>query len=101
MRQWLARVGVVGAVLVMSSAAWGQAVRPGVYQPRTLLEGIASTIVFGLIGIVLAIVGFKLFDLATPFSLESEICERQNIAVAIISGAMILGISIIIAVAVL
>jgi uncharacterized membrane protein YjfL (UPF0719 family) len=96
MRQLLSRIGMVGLVLIAASAAWGQAPRPAVYQPRTMVEAITSTIVFGVLGILLAIAGFKLFDMTTKFSLESEICERQNLAVAIVSGAMILGICIII-----
>ena len=62
---------------------------------------VVSTLVFGLIGIIVAIVGFKLYDAVTPFHIEREICEKQNIAVAILSGSMILGISLIVAAAVL
>jgi len=70
-------------------------------HPGTLLEAIVQTLVFGLIGIGLTIVGFKVFDAVIPFNLEAEIAERQNIAVAILCGAMILGISLIVAAAVL
>jgi uncharacterized membrane protein YjfL (UPF0719 family) len=93
---------MVGIAGVVASAAWGQAApRPGTYQPTTLMEAVLSTFLFGFIGIVLAIIGFKLFDMVIPFALEAEICERQNLAVAILSGAMILGICIIVATAVL
>src|SRR5687768_11868094 len=99
MKNWVWAVGI-GAVL--ASAAWGQVEpRPGSYQPESLLDAVISTILFGFIGIVLAILGFKLFDLAIHFNLEAEICERQNVAVAILSGAVVLGICIIIAAVVL
>ena len=62
---------------------------------------VVSTIVFGGIGIVMAVVGFKLFDLATPFKLEAEVCEKQNLAVAVMTAGMILGVCIIIAAAVI
>jgi hypothetical protein len=101
MRQWLVRVWAVGIGAVLASAAWGQAEpRPGGYHPSTLLEAVLSTLIFGLIGILLAILGFKLFDLAIHFNLAAEICERQNVAVAILSGAVVLGICIIVATAV-
>ncbi|MCI0413264.1 DUF350 domain-containing protein [bacterium] len=73
----------------------------GSWRPNTFLMSIVSTMVFGAIGIVMAIVGFKVFDLVTPFNLEQEICEKQNLAVSILCGAFIIGVCIIIAVAVI
>lgn len=61
------------------------------------LHSVIASIVFGLVGIVLAIVGFKLFDLVTPFNLEKEICQEKNIAVGILCAAIVLGICHIIA----
>jgi uncharacterized membrane protein YjfL (UPF0719 family) len=55
---------------------------------------------FGLTGIVLAILGFKLFDLLTPGSLQKEIFENKNMAAAVLAAAFILGICIIVAAAV-
>ena len=62
-------------------------------------QAVLASIVFGLTGIVLAIAGFKLFDLVTPFSLEKEMCENKNVAVGILCGAIVLGICHIIAAA--
>ena len=70
------------------------------WRPDTFLMSIVSTVVFGFVGIVMAIIGFKLFDLLTPFNLEQEICSKQNVAVAILCGSFIVGVCIIIAVAV-
>jgi putative membrane protein len=100
---WGVRTVGIGLILLAAgSSAWAQGPeRASGWRPGSLLEAAASTMLFGLIGIVLAIVGFKLFDLAIRFNLESEVCEKNNIAVAIVSGAMVLGICIIIAAAVL
>jgi uncharacterized membrane protein YjfL (UPF0719 family) len=57
---------------------------------------ILSTTAFGLIGIVLAIVGFKLFDYLTPGKLEEEIIQKQNLAAAILGAAIVLGICLIV-----
>ena len=65
------------------------------------MDAIISVVLFGLLGIVLAIVGFKLFDAVVKFDFEREICEKQNIAVAILCGFMVLGICLIIAATVL
>ena len=70
-------------------------------QPSAILMSMASTAVFGLIGIGLAAAGFRIFDWLTPFNLENEVCQKQNVAVGIVCGAMILGICLIVAAAVL
>ena len=67
------------------------------WHPTGFLQAIVASVVFGLIGIILAIAGFKLFDLATPFNLEKEMCENKNVAVGILCGAIVLGICHIIA----
>ncbi len=69
----------------------------GPWHPTTFGEAVLATFVFGLIGIVLAIIGFKLFDLITPFNLEKEMCENKNIAVGILCGGIVLGICWIVA----
>jgi putative membrane protein len=62
----------------------------------TFLNAILSTLVFGVIGIALAILGFKLFDMLTPGKLEEEIVQKQNIAAAILGASIILGICLIV-----
>ncbi len=62
-----------------------------------ILHPLASMIVFALVGIGLAILGYKLFDKCTPGDLNKEIVEHKNVAAAIIAGAVILGVCIIIA----
>jgi putative membrane protein len=58
--------------------------------------GISAT--FGLLGIALAILGFKVFEWVTPkVNVEQELSEKQNTAVAIVAGALILGICYVVA----
>lgn len=98
-------VGFVMIVLAAATSAFAETTTGGApgtrWKPDTFWMSIVSTLVFGGIGIVLAIVGFKLFDLAIPFKLDAEVCEKQNMAVALLSAAMVLGVCIIIAAAVL
>jgi len=55
--------------------------------------------VFGLSGIVLLIVGYYLWELITPYNLRREIHENKNMAVAIVAGALLIGMGIVIAAA--
>jgi putative membrane protein len=60
-----------------------------------------GSLVFGLMGLLFTILGFKLFDWITPrINIQRELAEKNNIAVAIVCAAIILGVSMIAAVAV-
>jgi uncharacterized membrane protein YjfL (UPF0719 family) len=59
-----------------------------------------ATLLYAFVGIVIFVVSFVLVDRLTPGELWKEIVERQNVAVAILAGAVAIGISSIIAAAV-
>jgi putative membrane protein len=61
---------------------------------------ILSSILFSVIGLVIYIVGFIVLDKITPYALWKEICEKQNIALAILVGAGAIGLALIIAAAI-
>jgi uncharacterized membrane protein YjfL (UPF0719 family) len=69
-------------------------------HPQKLIEGAVNATLFASLGIVLAIVAFKLFDWLTPGKLAEEILQKQNIAAAIVAGFFILGVCIIVAAAI-
>jgi len=90
-------VCVALAVLASSAGSTYAASGDGPWHPTSFGEAVLATAVFGLMGIVLALIGFKLFDLITPFNLEKEMCENKNIAVGILCGGIVLGICWIVA----
>ena len=55
-----------------------------------------TTIVFVAIGLIVFAIAFLIVVLVTPFSVKKEIEEDQNTALAIIIGAIIIGIALII-----
>jgi len=71
------------------------------WHAQSLAQAVGYMVLFAAIGIVLAIVGYKLFDKCTPGELHREIVENKNVAAALIGGAVILGVCIIIAAAML
>ena len=65
--------------------------------PTHLWPGPLVSAVYGLVGIVLLLAGYWLFDLITPrIDLQKELCEK-NSAVAMVVGALLLGIAYIVA----
>ena len=66
----------------------------------TDMGNVLSAVIFAFLGVVIFGVSFFLIDLATPYKLWKEIIDEHNTALAIIVGAMSLGICIIIAAAI-
>jgi len=64
------------------------------------LANLVNSLLYSFIGIVVLGLGFYLWDRMTPYDLWKEIVEKQNKALAVVVGAVTLGISIIIASAV-
>jgi uncharacterized membrane protein YjfL (UPF0719 family) len=68
------------------------------------LEQLASlvlqTLVFAIIGVLIFALAFWIIVKATPFSVRKEIEEDHNIAIAIVIGAVILGIALVIGAAI-
>jgi len=62
-------------------------------------HGLTLFAVFGLAGILMAIIGYKIFDKMTPGDLHAEIFEHKNVAAAILAGSVIIGVSLILAAA--
>jgi uncharacterized membrane protein YjfL (UPF0719 family) len=65
-----------------------------------LLPVLATTVIFVLIGLVVFAIAFLIVVLVSPFSVKKEIEEDQNTALAVIIGAMIIGIAMIIGAAI-
>jgi len=61
------------------------------------LSYVVNAVVFSFLGVFIFWVSFRLIDRLTPYLLWKEIIEEQNIALAIIVGAVSLGICLIIA----
>lgn len=62
-----------------------------------LLQHLFAAMIFSIMGLLAFGVGLWAFNRFAPFSVRKELEEDQNTAVAMIIGAMILGIAIIIA----
>ena len=66
------------------------------FHPGYLL----NAILYAVLGIIIFVGAFALVDKMTPYDLWAEIVEQKNVALAIMVGAMSIGVCIIIAAAV-
>jgi uncharacterized membrane protein YjfL (UPF0719 family) len=61
---------------------------------------IETTVIFVAIGLIVFAIAFLIVVLVAPFSVKKEIEEDQNTSLAIIIGALIIGVAMIIAAAI-
>ena len=69
-------------------------------MPDTLASNVIAALVFALLGITVFLVSFLVIDRLTPYTLWKEIIDEHNTALAILIGAIALGMSIIVAAAI-
>jgi putative membrane protein len=61
-----------------------------------LAHALLGTAAFGLLGIVLMLVGFKMFEFITRrLDIEKQL-DNQNMAVGVVVGSLLIGISLIV-----
>ncbi len=91
---------------IESISGWVLPVTLAFAEDAAVLDGkvwmhLLAAVIFSLVGVAVLALCFKLMNKFSPFSLKKEIEEDQNVALAIIMGAVIIGMSIIIAAAIL
>jgi len=64
------------------------------------LDHIVSSLVYSSIGLVMFALAFFIIVKVAPFSVQKEIEEDQNTSLGIIIGSVVIGLSIIIAAAI-
>lgn len=58
---------------------------------------IVASVVYSLIGVAIFAIAFLVMERIAPFSLRKELAEDDNVAVGILLGSVVIGLSIIIA----
>jgi putative membrane protein len=64
------------------------------------LANVVNALVFAFLGILIFVVAFYALDKLTPYHLWKEIVHEHNVALAVLIGALSIGICLIIAAAV-
>jgi uncharacterized membrane protein YjfL (UPF0719 family) len=63
---------------------------------RTVSSVLLSAL-FALLGFVLLFVGYRVFDMLTPTEMSRKIFDEGNVAVAVLAGAFVIGLAIVVA----
>lgn len=87
--------------IIATALAPALALANGVPTPPRLgpMANLVWSIIYGLVGVMLLMIGYKIFEWITPFSVNDALAKDQNRAVGIVVGAIFIGIAIIVAAA--
>jgi putative membrane protein len=106
MKPWLmAGMGV----WMLAGMAWqaiaGEApippVEPRIIPPTLSWTSLLTSVVYGLVGMILLLIGYYVYELITPWSVKDELISHRNPAVGLVVAAFILGMAIVIAAAII
>lgn len=96
-----------GLMLVISTLSGAIAAQQGVGNSDNssfwsgLPLGLVAALIYSFLGIIVLMIGFKIFDWITPFSLNREIEEKNNTAAGLIVAGIMIALGLIVAAAIL
>ena len=76
-------------------------VEPRIIPPSLSWPSLLTSVVYGLLGLILLLIGYYIYELITPFSVKEELITHRNPAVGMVVAAFILGMAIVIAAAII
>jgi putative membrane protein len=76
-------------------------VEPRVIPPTLSWTSLFTSVIYGLVGLILLLIGYYIYELITPWSVKEELISHRNPAVAMVVAAFILGMAIVIAAAII
>jgi uncharacterized membrane protein YjfL (UPF0719 family) len=98
---WLKKLAaVLGTALIITTAAIAQTTTTESKLLLSLEEGLLGFVVYSILGMSLLIIAYKIVDVFLPGKSGQELVENKNVALAIVIAAFLIGISIIIAAAI-
>lgn len=88
---------LVGLILIGISSVYA---KDDAISLQAIEKGILGTILYSAIGMIMAIVAYRIIDIIIPGKISQQITEDKNLAVGVVVAAFMLGICIIIAAAI-
>jgi putative membrane protein len=76
-------------------------VEPRIIPPTLSWSSLFTSLVYGLVGLILLLIGYYIYELITPWSVKEELISHRNPAVGMVVAAFILGMAIVIAAAII
>lgn len=96
---WRYGLAVWAIMMAAVGTAAAQDVEGGLFGAE-MVHGLVGAVVYSILGFIVLMIGFKVFDIVTPFDLNKEIAEDDNPAAGIVVAGMMIALGIIVAAAI-
>ena len=98
MTAWLKRVMVLGGSVLTALPALAQDAEPASAAVGGLTAtALLGTRIYSILGLIILLAGFKVFDVFTPYKLHKELAEDQNVAIGVMVAGLFIALAIVIA----
>ena len=102
---WIAIIWIVSASVLSNPVAAQQTVnQPSASEQmidfKVLTGLIVESVVFSIVGLVILMIGYKVFDLVTPYHLDKQIADENNTAAGIALAGVLIALGLIVAAAI-
>lgn len=74
----------------------GVAEQSSMFDLRGITRDIILVVVFSIVGLIILMVGYKVFDMATPYDLNKQIAEENNVAAGVAVAGVIISLGLIV-----
>ena len=89
----------VFAVFIATANAQDEGAAPeevSMFPWKGIARDIILVAIFSIVGLVILMVGYKVFDMATPYDLNRQIAEENNTAAGVVVAGVIISLGIIV-----
>lgn len=62
-----------------------------------IARDIIGVTIFSIVGLIILMIGYKVFDLATPYDLNRQIAEENNVAAGVAVAGVLVSLGLIVA----
>ena len=91
-------LSVFAVFVTTANAQDGDAVpqEPSMFPWKVIARDIILVAVFSIVGLIILMIGYKVFDMATPYDLNRQIAEENNVAAGVAVAGVIISLGIIV-----
>ncbi len=94
---WIVSAAVLAAHVRADTDQATAAAGAPMLNVKVLLGLVIESVVFSVVGLIILLIGYKIFDAVTPYHLNHEIAEDNNTAAGVAIAGLLIALGLIVA----